>query len=236
MKRIVGITAMLAVTAVTVAACTDTYPVLSSLAPVKLKYTATLTGANEAPTPVTTTAAGKLDLVKEDSVNILYELSTTSQTDSITMAHIHAGAAGAAGPIMVWFFPIGVARAGHRWRHGGGGQRHRPRGSHHEGRNGIRGTIHVGFAPDTPQRRDCVHQHPHPKERGRGDSRSGDGGRAVVQDGVVSSPGRPLAGRDSVLLVGRNPVTARLVLTNDPRPSLRALSHPRARVFSATHV
>lgn len=111
MKRIVGITAMLAVTAVTVAACTDTYPVLSSLAPVKLKYTATLTGANEAPTPVTTTAAGKLDLVKEDSVNILYELSTTSQTDSITMAHIHAGAAGAAGPIMVWFFPTEASRA-----------------------------------------------------------------------------------------------------------------------------
>lgn len=111
MKRILGVAALLAVTAFTVAACSDEYVVLSSLAPVKLKYTATLVGTNEAPTPVVTTAAGKLDLVKEDSVNILYELSTTSQTDSITMAHIHAGAAGVAGPIMVWFFPTEASRA-----------------------------------------------------------------------------------------------------------------------------
>lgn len=111
MKRTLAIGCVLAVTAVTVAACTDTYPVLSSLAPVKLKYTSTLVGTNEAPTPVTTTAAGKLDLTKEDSVTILYELSTTAQTDSITMAHIHAGAAGAAGPIMVWFFPTEASRA-----------------------------------------------------------------------------------------------------------------------------
>lgn len=110
MKRILGIAAVLAVTAFTVAACSDEYVVLSSLAPVKLKYSATLVGTNEVP-PVTTTAAGKVDLVKEDSVNILYELSTTSQTDSITMAHIHAGAAGVAGPIMVWFFPTEASRA-----------------------------------------------------------------------------------------------------------------------------
>ena len=110
MKRILGVAALLAVTAFTVAACSDDYVVLSSLAPVKLKYTATLVGTNEVP-PVTTTAAGKLDLVKEDSVNILYELSTTSRTDSITMAHIHAGAAGVAGPIMVWFFPTEASRA-----------------------------------------------------------------------------------------------------------------------------
>ena len=110
MKRILGVAALLAVTAFTVAACSDDYVVLSSLAPVKLKYTATLVGTTEVP-PVTTTAAGKLDLVKEDSVNILYELSTTSRTDSITMAHIHAGAAGVAGPIMVWFFPTEASRA-----------------------------------------------------------------------------------------------------------------------------
>ena len=110
MKRILGVAAVLAVTAFTVAACSDEYVVLSSLAPVKLKYSATLVGTNEVP-PVTTTAAGKVDLVKEDSVNILYELSTTSQTDSITMAHIHAGAAGVAGPIMVWFFPTEASRA-----------------------------------------------------------------------------------------------------------------------------
>lgn len=110
MKRILGVAALLAVTAFTVAACSDDYVVLSSLAPVKLKYTAALVGTNEVP-PVTTTAAGKIDLVKEDSVNILYELSTSSRTDSITMAHIHAGAAGVAGPVMVWLFPTEASRA-----------------------------------------------------------------------------------------------------------------------------
>ncbi|MBC7841841.1 MAG: CHRD domain-containing protein [Gemmatimonadaceae bacterium] len=110
MKRILGVAAVLAVTAFTVAACTDEYVVLSSLAPVKLKYSSTLVGTNEVP-PVTTTAAGKIDLVKEDSVNILYELSTTSQTDSITQAHIHAGGAGVVGPVMVWLFPTEASRA-----------------------------------------------------------------------------------------------------------------------------
>ena len=110
MKRIVGIAALLGMTAVAVAACSETYPILSSLAPVKLKYTAALTGANEVPA-VVTSAAGTMTLTKEDSVTILYDIVTTAQTDSITMAHIHAGAAGVAGPVMVWFFPSTASRA-----------------------------------------------------------------------------------------------------------------------------
>ena len=105
MKRIVAIAAVLCVTALGVAACSETYPNLSSLAPAKVKYTATLLGTNEAPTPVTTTAAGTMTLTKEDSVTILYDIVTTARTDSITMAHIHAGAAGVAGPIMVCLRP-----------------------------------------------------------------------------------------------------------------------------------
>ena len=110
MKRTAGIAALFGAMALTLAACSETYPSLSSLAPAKKKFTATLTGANEVPA-VTTGAAGTMELIQEDSVNILYTIETTATTDSITMAHIHAGAAGANGPIMVWFFPTEIARA-----------------------------------------------------------------------------------------------------------------------------
>ncbi len=90
--------------------CGETYPEFSSLRPAQKKFSATLVGTNEVPS-VTTTAAGKMDLTQEDSVSILYTISTTAPTDSITMAHIHAGAAGANGPIMVWFFPTELSRA-----------------------------------------------------------------------------------------------------------------------------
>ena len=110
MKRTLGIAAMLAATALTVTACTEDYPNLSSLAPAKKTFVATLLGANEVPA-VSTSSAGKMTLVQEDSVNIVYTLETTAATDSVTMAHIHAGAAGANGPVMVWFFPTEASRA-----------------------------------------------------------------------------------------------------------------------------
>ena len=110
MKRMIGIASLLTVAAVAVTACSTDYPVLSTLAPAKVNFVATLLGANEVPA-VTTTAAGVMNLVREDSVSILYTLSTTSATDSITMVHIHAGVAGANGPVMVWFFPTEASRA-----------------------------------------------------------------------------------------------------------------------------
>lgn len=110
MKRIAGIAALLTVTALTVTACGEDYPNLSSLAPTKVKFSATLVGTSEVP-PVTTSSAGRIELVREDSNNVLYTISTTSATDSITMAHIHAGAAGANGPVMVWLFPTEASRA-----------------------------------------------------------------------------------------------------------------------------
>lgn len=94
----------------TVTACGQDFADFSSLAPVKKTFVATLVGTNEVPS-VTTTAAGKMTLVQEDTVNIVYTLETTAATDSITMAHIHAGAAGVNGPVMVWFFPTEAARA-----------------------------------------------------------------------------------------------------------------------------
>jgi CHRD domain len=110
MTRTIGRAAVFGVLCILLGACSETYPNLSSLAPAKKKFTATLIGANEVPA-VSTSAAGAMELIQEDSVNILYTITTTATTDSITMAHIHAGAAGAAGPIMVWFFPTEASRA-----------------------------------------------------------------------------------------------------------------------------
>jgi CHRD domain len=109
-KRAVAVALFFGATALFVTACSETYPELSSLRPAQKKFSATLVGTNEVPA-VTTTAAGVMNLTQEDSVSILYTISTTAATDSITMAHIHAGAAGVAGPIMVWFFPTELSRA-----------------------------------------------------------------------------------------------------------------------------
>ena len=110
MMRVLRSTTLLGAMTLTVAACGGDYANLSSLAPAKKNFVATLVGTSEVPA-VTTTAAGKMELVQEDSVNIVYTITTTARTDSITMAHIHAAAAGTNGPIMVWFFPSEAARA-----------------------------------------------------------------------------------------------------------------------------
>ena len=110
MTRTLRAAALFGVMGLTLAACGDDYQNLSSLAPAKKKFVATLVGTNEVPS-VTTTAAGTMELIQEDSVNIVYTIATTARTDSITMAHIHAAAAGSNGPIMVWFYPTEAARA-----------------------------------------------------------------------------------------------------------------------------
>jgi CHRD domain len=110
MTRTLRAAALFGVMGLTLAACGDDYQNLSSLAPAKKKFVATLLGTNEVPA-VTTTAAGTMELIQEDSVNIVYTIATTARTDSITMAHIHAAAAGSNGPIMVWFYPTETARA-----------------------------------------------------------------------------------------------------------------------------
>ncbi len=109
-KSTVGLAALLAVTAMTVTACGQDFATFSNLAPAKKKFVAALVGTNEVPA-VTTTAAGTMELIQEDSVTILYTLATTSQLDSLTMAHVHAAAAGSNGAIMAWFFPSEAARA-----------------------------------------------------------------------------------------------------------------------------
>ena len=110
MTRKLGMAALVAATALTVTACGGDYANLSSLAPAKKTFVAILVGTSEVPS-VTTTAAGKMTLVQEDTINIVYTLETTAATDSVTMAHIHAGAAGANGPVMAWFFPTEASTA-----------------------------------------------------------------------------------------------------------------------------
>ena len=66
--------ALFGITGLGVSSCNDTYPDLSSLAPANEEFVATLVGTNEVPA-VTTTAAGRIESVQEDSVTILYDLS-----------------------------------------------------------------------------------------------------------------------------------------------------------------
>ena len=69
-------------------------------------YTATLNGANEAPTAVTTTATGHAVVtVLGDSV-VSWEVIIDSPIDSITLGHIHRRAAdSSAGNVQVNFAP-----------------------------------------------------------------------------------------------------------------------------------
>src|SRR6266550_4641196 len=69
-------------------------------------YTATLNGANEAPTPVTTTATGHAVVtVLGDSV-VSWEVIIDSPIDSIILGHIHRRAAdSSAGNVRVDFAP-----------------------------------------------------------------------------------------------------------------------------------
>lgn len=66
------------------------------------EFTAALTGTAEVP-PVTTAVTGDADFaVKDDSI-LIYNLFV-ADADSVTAAHIHEGAAGTPGPILVTLF------------------------------------------------------------------------------------------------------------------------------------
>jgi len=73
-----------------------------------LVFQANLNGANEAPTPVTTTATGFASMVLDTSTNSL-TYRFTSQGITPTMAHIHTGTVGIAGGIA---FPLNLGGTG----------------------------------------------------------------------------------------------------------------------------
>jgi hypothetical protein len=69
-------------------------------------YTATLNGANEAPTPVTTTATGHAVVTVLGDSLVSWEVIIDSPIDSIIAGHIHRRAADSvAGPVAVNFAP-----------------------------------------------------------------------------------------------------------------------------------
>lgn len=88
-----------AVLALGVAACDEDTPA----APTPETFTATLSGANEVP-PVTTTASGSATFTAVGDTAISYAINVTGIT-GVTMAHIHTGAAGVNGGVMVWLLP-----------------------------------------------------------------------------------------------------------------------------------
>lgn len=72
----------------------------------QLTFSAVLTGANERPNPVTTTATGSsVVVVNETAQTISFSVTVSGLTD-VTMAHIHAGDANTAGPIVVNLLPV----------------------------------------------------------------------------------------------------------------------------------
>lgn len=69
-------------------------------------FTATLNGANEAPTPVTTTATGHATVTILGDSLVSWEVIIDSPIDSIIAGHIHRRAADSvAGPVAVSFAP-----------------------------------------------------------------------------------------------------------------------------------
>lgn len=75
----------------------------TTTAPRGERFSAQLLGSNEVP-PVTTTASGSASFEVVNDTLIRYTLDVTGIT-GVTQAHIHTGAAGANGAIMIWLLP-----------------------------------------------------------------------------------------------------------------------------------
>lgn len=75
----------------------------NTTAPTPERFTATLTGANEVPA-VTTSATGTATFTAVGDTAIAYTVSVNGLT-GMTMGHIHAGAAGVNGGVLVWLAP-----------------------------------------------------------------------------------------------------------------------------------
>jgi hypothetical protein len=85
-----------------IAACDDDDDPSGPPAVDQTNFSATLTGANERPNPVTTTANGTAAVTLFDDDSIRFTIQVAS-IDSVILAHIHAGDAATAGPILFGF-------------------------------------------------------------------------------------------------------------------------------------
>src|SRR3989442_15220284 len=95
--RVMG---LLAIGAAVALACKDTINIPSSVE----IYTATLNGSNERPTAVTTTAPGAATFTVLANL-VSWKVDITSAIDSVTIGHLHDGAADAAGGVIVNLSP-----------------------------------------------------------------------------------------------------------------------------------
>lgn len=91
--------ALLATAVLGVVACDDD----DMGAPAPETFTAQLAGSNEVP-PATTSATGSATFTAVGDTAIDYSVSVTGLTGT-TMGHIHAGAAGVNGGVLVWLLP-----------------------------------------------------------------------------------------------------------------------------------
>jgi hypothetical protein len=87
-------------------ACND-----STTAPETITYIATLSGANEKPTAVTTPATGTATYTLSGNT-LTYTVTVTGLTSNITMSHIHVGSNAVAGPIIVPYAPLPAIQSG----------------------------------------------------------------------------------------------------------------------------
>jgi hypothetical protein len=78
--------------------------------PETITFTANLTGANERPNPVNTTATGNATVTLTET-NLGYVVNITGLASDARLAHIHAGDANTAGPIVFDFYPGAQAPA-----------------------------------------------------------------------------------------------------------------------------
>jgi hypothetical protein len=95
MRRQILITLMAAASITAFSACGDDEP----SGPQSITYTATLSGANEVPAR-TTTATGSATLTMTGTT-VNYTVTGTGFTSPVTAGHIHIGAVGVNGPIIV---------------------------------------------------------------------------------------------------------------------------------------
>lgn len=73
---------------------------------VEQSYTIALSAGNEVPTPKTTIATGTAEVVVYPT-HIDFQINAANMS-SVTMAHIHNGAVGVAGPVVVTLFAPGT--------------------------------------------------------------------------------------------------------------------------------
>ncbi len=83
------------------ASCSDSFPTISTLAPTKEEFVATLTPDGEVPAVSGVNSVGISEITILDTNRIRIE-TRVSTIDSVTQSHIHVGSATVAGPVRVF--------------------------------------------------------------------------------------------------------------------------------------